>query len=119
MRSQTPAESSGSGRRRALLVSWLSLLALVGGAAAGHLATAATEFESPHALLRQLARVLVLVENEYVEPVERARLLDGAIAGMVTELDPHSSYLPAQSFNSFQQDTRGAFGGVYKPFVCC
>lgn len=71
-----------------------------------------TESDSPYAFLGQLARVLVLVENEYVEPVDRSRLLEGSIKGMVAELDPHSSYLPAQDYGMFQSDTEGRFGGV-------
>ena len=62
--------------------------------------------------MRQLGRVLVLVENEYVEPVERKRLLRGALRGMVAELDPHSSYLPPRSFSTFRSDTEGEFGGI-------
>jgi carboxyl-terminal processing protease len=55
---------------------------------------------------------LVIVENDYVEPVDRARLVEGAIKGMVAELDPHSSYLPARDYALFQGDTQGEFGGV-------
>ncbi len=76
------------------------------------MAGATTDAESPYAILRQLARVLVLVENEYVEPVDRTRLTEGAIKGLVAELDPHSSYLPPRDFDTFQGDTRGEFGGV-------
>jgi carboxyl-terminal processing protease len=68
--------------------------------------------ESPYAAVGQLGRVLVQVENNYVEPVERARLVNGAIAGMVAELDPHSSYLPPQEWKLFQSETEGKFGGV-------
>ncbi|MBX3184364.1 MAG: S41 family peptidase [Polyangiaceae bacterium] len=76
------------------------------------LAHASGEQDSPYALLGQLARVLVLIENQYVEPVDRARLLQGGIKGMVAELDPHSAYLPAQDYRQFQSDTEGRFGGV-------
>jgi carboxyl-terminal processing protease len=56
--------------------------------------------------------VLVDVENEYVDPVDRAKLVDGAIKGMVSELDPHSSYMPPDEFQAFESDTEGAFGGI-------
>ena len=56
--------------------------------------------------------MLVLIENEYVEPVDRARLIEGSIKGMVAELDPHSAYLPARDFSVFQGDTEGRFGGI-------
>jgi carboxyl-terminal processing protease len=54
----------------------------------------------------------VEVENDYVDPVDRAKLVDGAIKGMVEGLDPHSSYMPAEEFQSFESDTQGEFGGV-------
>jgi carboxyl-terminal processing protease len=68
--------------------------------------------ESPYAVLDNMARALVLIENEYVDPVERERLTQGALKGMVAELDPHSAYLPAEDFAIFQGDTEGRFGGV-------
>ncbi|HVU03754.1 MAG TPA: S41 family peptidase [Polyangiaceae bacterium] len=68
--------------------------------------------DGPYDVIRQLGRVLVLVENEYVDPVDRFRLLEGAIKGMVAELDPHSSYLPPEDYRIFDADTRGEFGGI-------
>lgn len=68
--------------------------------------------QSPHHVIEQLARVLVLVENHYVHPVDRAKILEGAIKGMVAELDPHSAYLPAKDFVEFQNDTEGRFVGI-------
>jgi carboxyl-terminal processing protease len=94
--------------RTALLVG----AAYAGGAATSHFASATPESASPYAPLDQLARVLVLVENQYVEPTQRARLTEGAIKGMVAELDPHSAYLPPDEFAVFQGETSGKFGGV-------
>lgn len=88
------------------------LAAFVGGAATGGLSFATTREESPYGELAQLARVLVLVENQYVEPVDHKRALEGAIKGMVRELDPHSAYLPPEDYRIFQSDTEGKFGGV-------
>src|SRR5207244_9502473 len=92
------------------------LVAFVGGMTATTLggggARATPEGESPYAAIGQLGRVLVQVENNYVEPVDRARLVNGAIVGMVAELDPHSSYLPPQEWKLFQSETEGKFGGV-------
>jgi carboxyl-terminal processing protease len=68
--------------------------------------------DTPFAAVEQLGRVLVEVENDYVDPVERAKLVDGAIKGMVAELDPHSSYMPAEEFKAFESDTQGEFGGI-------
>src|SRR5262245_48538063 len=86
--------------------------AFAGGAVTNHLAHATTQAASPYAPFDQMARVLVLVENEYVEPAQRAKLIDGAIKGMVAELDPHSAYMPPSEFALFQGETEGKFGGV-------
>jgi carboxyl-terminal processing protease len=75
-------------------------------------AHAKSEWDNPYFPFEQLGRVLAWVENEYVDPVERKRLVEGAIKGMVAELDPHSSYLPAEDFGIFQADTEGHFGGI-------
>jgi carboxyl-terminal processing protease len=90
----------------------LTLSAFGGGAAVGHLASATTQAQSPYDVLDQMARVLVLIENEYVEPVDRRSLVEGSIKGMVAELDPHSAYLPPQDYEIFQADTEGRFGGI-------
>jgi carboxyl-terminal processing protease len=87
-------------------------VAFAGGALATRWAEAGTEAQSPYWFMGQLARVLVLVENEYVEPVAQERLLEGAVKGMVQELDPHSSYLPPKAFDTFRGDTEGEFGGI-------
>jgi carboxyl-terminal processing protease len=97
---------------RTLRLVVLAVAAFAGGAFVSGGATATTDSLSPYSLLDQMARVLVLVENEYVEPVARERLLEGSIKGMVAELDPHSAYLPAEDYNIFQSDTQGSFGGI-------
>src|SRR5205807_9498061 len=54
-----------------------------------------------------------LFRSEYVTPVEDSKLVDGAIEGMLTHLDPHSSYIDAKSFRGdFEVTTKGQFGGV-------
>jgi len=68
--------------------------------------------DAPYAAVEQLGRVLVEVENEYVDPVDRTKLVDGAIKGMVAELDPHSSYMTPEEFQTFESDTEGQFGGI-------
>jgi carboxyl-terminal processing protease len=88
------------------------LSAFAGGALTSPLSRASLDDRSPYALLGQLSRVLVLIENEYVDAVDRDRLLNGAIKGMVAELDPHSSYLPPRDFTVLQDDTRGEFAGI-------
>jgi carboxyl-terminal processing protease len=98
--------------KSALRLALLTSAAFAGGALTAHLAGATPAKESPYEMLEQLGRVLTLIENEYVEPVERQRLVEGAIKGMVAELDPHSGYLPPQDWSILQSDTEGKFGGV-------
>src|SRR5262245_49716965 len=90
----------------------LTLAAFVGGTGLGRLSHASTREESPYNDFGQLGRVLVLVENQYVEPVDHKRVVEGAIKGMVKELDPHSAYMPPEDFRLFQSDTEGKFGGI-------
>jgi carboxyl-terminal processing protease len=90
----------------------LASAAFAGGAVTSHLASATTQAQSPYAPFEQLARVLVLVENQYVEPAQRRKIIEGAIKGMVAELDPHSAYMNPTEFAQFQEETGGSFGGV-------
>jgi len=52
------------------------------------------------------------IRSEYVEEVNDKDLIEAAINGMLTSLDPHSSYLNEDSFSDMQVQTRGAFGGL-------
>ena len=56
---------------------------------------------------------LRFIESHYVENVERGKLIDGAISGMVNSLgDPHSVYLAPQVYNALRAETTGSFGGI-------
>jgi carboxyl-terminal processing protease len=52
------------------------------------------------------------VRSQYVEPVEDKELVESAINGMLTSLDPHSGYLNEESFGEMQVNTKGEFGGL-------
>ena len=52
------------------------------------------------------------VRANYVRPVQDGELVNAAIQGMVSNLDPHSSYMDAKSYNDMQITTKGQFGGV-------
>jgi carboxyl-terminal processing protease len=52
------------------------------------------------------------VRAEYVEKPDDAKLVTSALNGMLSELDPHSGYMDANSFRNMQVDTRGEFGGL-------
>ncbi|MGB4826625.1 MAG: S41 family peptidase [Paracoccaceae bacterium] len=52
------------------------------------------------------------IRAQYVEPVETDKLVEAAINGMLTSLDPHSSYLSAKDFEDMRVQTKGEFGGL-------
>ena len=52
------------------------------------------------------------VRKDYVEDVTDQELLEAAINGMLTSLDPHSGYMAAKSFQDMQEQTKGEFGGL-------
>jgi carboxyl-terminal processing protease len=104
--------SGSPGLRRGARTAVLVAAAFAGGAVTSHLAHATTGAASPYAPFDQMARVLVLVENQYVEPAQRSKVIEGAIKGMVAELDPHSAYMAPTDFQLFQGETEGHFGGV-------
>lgn len=93
---------------------WMKRLAIVGfvagGFVAGHVASAVSKD-----IYRQLdlfAQVFERVRANYVEEVPDSKLIENALSGMLSQLDPHSSYLPPDSFKNMQQQTKGEFGGL-------
>ena len=63
-------------------------------------------------LLALFGDVFERVRSEYVDPVSDKELMENAIDGMLTGLDPHSAYMNAQQFREMQVDTMGEFGGL-------
>ncbi|MFV3307201.1 S41 family peptidase [Pseudomonas sp. NY15181] len=82
--------------------------------AAAPAAPAANGKEAPLPLdeLRTFAEVLDRVKAAYVEPVDDKTLLENAIKGMLSNLDPHSAYLGPEEFAELQESTSGEFGGL-------
>lgn len=62
--------------------------------------------------LRTFTSVLDAVKQDYVEPVKDKDLLENAIRGMLSNLDPHSAFLDAEAFQDLQVGTSGEFGGL-------
>lgn len=52
------------------------------------------------------------VRSSYVKEVDEQKLIEAAIEGMLTSLDPHSAYLPPQNFQDMREQTKGEFGGL-------
>ena len=96
-------------------------LGVVLGAAATASAPQALSFVSPAAYAaaadtyRQLnlfGDVFDKIRNDYVEKPDESKLIEAAINGMLSSLDPHSSYMDAKAFKDMQVQTKGEFGGL-------
>jgi carboxyl-terminal processing protease len=62
--------------------------------------------------LQTFTNILAIVQKNYVEDVTTEQLVEGAINGMLTSLDPHSAYLTPELYKELQVDTKGSFGGL-------
>jgi carboxyl-terminal processing protease len=62
--------------------------------------------------LKVFTDVISIVQNDYVKNVESKKLVEGAIKGMLTTLDPHSGYLDPDFYQDLQVQTKGEFGGL-------
>lgn len=58
------------------------------------------------------AHVLEKIRTSYVTPVTETEVIENAINGMLTSLDPHSAYLKQEDFEGLQEQTKGEFGGL-------
>jgi len=73
---------------------------------------AAAQEALPLEELRRLTEVYGRIKRDYVEDVDDKELLENAIRGMLTGLDPHSDYLGEEEFKELQIGTSGEFGGL-------
>lgn len=71
-----------------------------------------TDQQAPLEELRKFAEVFDRIKRAYVEPVDDKTLLNNAIKGMLSGLDPHSAYLEPTAFEELQEATSGQFGGL-------
>lgn len=62
--------------------------------------------------LRAFAEIFGKIKTDYVEPVEDKKLITEALNGMLSGLDPHSSYLDVDGFKDLTSATQGEFGGL-------
>ncbi|MGO8738367.1 S41 family peptidase [Rhodoblastus sp.] len=74
--------------------------------------SAVAESAAVYRSLNLFGDVFDKVREDYVEKPDDKKMVESAISGMLTSLDPHSSYMDAKSFQDMQVQTRGAFGGL-------
>jgi carboxyl-terminal processing protease len=91
------------------------LTLLVTGSQSGHMiavAKAAAAAADTYSQLNLFGEVFERVRADYVEKPDDAKLMEGAIDGMVTSLDPHSRYMNDKAWREMQETTSGEFGGL-------
>lgn len=99
--------------RRFRAFGWI-LIGFMGGIliSLGISATAQKSEPLPLKDLQQFANVYGAIKSSYVEPVSDKVLIDDAIKGLFSDLDPHSIYLDEDAYKQMQDITRGGFGGL-------
>jgi len=75
---------------------------------AGQMAVAATSYQQ----LQKFSHVMEMVRRSYVEEVDDEKIIEGALSGMLSNLDPHSTYLDKEMYGQMQVETKGEFGGL-------
>ncbi|MBB4367355.1 carboxyl-terminal processing protease [Bradyrhizobium sp. cir1] len=75
-------------------------------------ARAAAGADDAYSRLNLFGEVFERVKGNYVEKPDNAKLIEGAITGMVTSLDPHSRYMNDKAWTEMQETTSGEFGGL-------
>ncbi|MGD9916470.1 MAG: S41 family peptidase [Paenirhodobacter sp.] len=97
------------------------VMAALGGTVAGALISAqvapllaqeTTKSSSVYEQLDLFGDIFERIRSDYVEPVDDKKLIEAAINGMLSSLDPHSSYLPPDDYADMKVQTRGSFGGL-------
>jgi carboxyl-terminal processing protease len=71
----------------------------------------ATTYKNYEAL-KVFSDVLTIIQKNYVEEIDLKNLVYNAIKGMVSNLDPHSSFMPPETYKELQVETKGSFGGL-------
>ncbi len=95
-----------------LTVSLLCLMLVSPLAEAAKQSKAQTEDADTYELLNLFGEVMERAKVSYVEDVSEKNLIESAINGMLSSLDPHSSFLDDQSFKYMSEQTKGKFGGL-------
>jgi carboxyl-terminal processing protease len=68
--------------------------------------------EDTYRQLETFANVLSILQENYVEEIKAKEAIEGAIQGLLLSLDPHSSYMKAESYQEFRSETQGSFTGI-------
>ncbi len=92
----------------AWVVAGMMLVGMIFGFQVRNLISADNIYEQ----LKKFQDILVLTDKYYVDPVDTRKLTDGAISGMLNQLDPHSVYFPPKAFERASEEMQGNYQGV-------
>jgi len=93
----------------------LGVFISIGGSVLAELNKPNTESETealPFEELRTFTEIFGRIKRDYVEPVSDKKLLEDAVRGMLSGLDPHSAYLVPEEYQELKEGTTGQFGGL-------
>ena len=101
-------------RRRSLTIflAFFAILALLFSGGNAVQRVDAVGKDAAYENLQTFTNILAIVQKNYVEEVSTEKLVEGAINGMLSSLDPHSAYLTPDLYKELQVDTKGSFGGL-------
>ena len=99
--------------KRTLLIWMMVVMVAAIGVSVGRLsATSVSAAGEGYEELKTFTEVMSMVKKYYVEDVKTKDLVYGAIKGMLSSLDPHSSFMPPEAYKEMQVETKGEFGGL-------
>ena len=90
----------------------LGILISTGGSVLAERESGSEANAIPFEGLKTFSEVYGRIRQDYVEPVTDQKLLEDAIRGMLSGLDPHSAYLDQEQYNELKVGTTGQFGGL-------
>jgi len=103
-----------TGNRYSRTTLWLVLVVTIvfSTAGAGFYHKLSADSDETYKGLKVFSDVIEIIQKNYVDPVEPKDLIEKAIQGMVSSLDPHSALLPPEAYEELRIDTEGKFTGI-------
>ncbi|TWJ19159.1 S41 family peptidase [Geobacter argillaceus] len=98
--------------RRKLIILGVLLTLVTLGVGIGIQRKCAAQGGNDYESIELFTDVLSIVKKSYVEEVDTKKLIYGAINGMLASLDPHSSFMPPETYKEMKIETKGTFGGL-------
>lgn len=90
----------------------VAMMIIAGGVTAWSSLTGQASAATNYKQLQKFSQVMEMVRRSYVEKVTDEKLIDGALSGLLSNLDPHSTYMNKEMYKQMQVDTTGKFGGL-------